>query len=39
MHEGSDHETLNDLDRDRVITELIDWILVRADYARTHTPR
>ena len=38
MHEGSAHETLNDLDRDRVISELIDWTLVRADYARTHTP-
>ena len=29
---------LNDLDRERVIRELIDWILVRADYARTHAP-
>ncbi|SAK44902.1 hydrolase [Caballeronia catudaia] len=34
--EGGAHETLNDLDRDRVIRELIDWTLVRADYARTH---
>lgn len=32
------HETLNDLDRDRVIRELIDWILVRAEHARTHAP-
>lgn len=32
------HETLNDLDRDRVIRELIDWTLVRADYARRHAP-
>ncbi|SAK70744.1 hydrolase [Caballeronia fortuita] len=36
IHEGSAHETLNDLDRERVIRELIDWTLVRADYARTH---
>ncbi|SAK71273.1 alpha/beta fold family hydrolase [Caballeronia hypogeia] len=36
MHEASAHETLNDLDRDRVIRALIDWTLVRADYARTH---
>ena len=36
IYEGSAHETLNDLDRDRVIRELIDWTLVRADYARTH---
>jgi alpha-beta hydrolase superfamily lysophospholipase len=34
IHEGSAHETLNDLDRERVIRELIDWTLVRADYAR-----
>ncbi|SAL54489.1 hydrolase [Caballeronia peredens] len=39
LYEGSAHETLNDLDRDRVIRELIDWTLVRADYARTHAPR
>jgi len=39
IHVGSAHETLNDLDRDRVIRELIDWVLVRADYARTHSPR
>ncbi|SAK76850.1 hydrolase [Caballeronia calidae] len=38
IYEGSVHETLNDLDRDRVIRELIDWTLVRADYARTHAP-
>jgi alpha-beta hydrolase superfamily lysophospholipase len=38
IHQGSAHETLNDLDRERVIRELIDWILVRADYARTHAP-
>jgi alpha-beta hydrolase superfamily lysophospholipase len=38
MYQGSAHETLNDLDRDRVIHELIDWTLVRADYARTHAP-
>ena len=31
MLEGSYHETLNDLDRDRVIRALIDWTLVRAD--------
>jgi len=31
MLEGSYHETLNDLDRDRVIKALIDWTLVRAD--------
>jgi acylglycerol lipase len=33
LHEGSYHETMNDLDRDRVIGGLIDWIkrrLVRA---------
>ncbi|WP_244825903.1 alpha/beta hydrolase [Caballeronia sp. TF1N1] len=36
MVDGSYHETLNDLDRDRVIRALIDWTLVRADYARTH---
>jgi len=39
MYEGSVHETLNDLDRDRVIRDLIDWTLVRADYARTHATR
>jgi alpha-beta hydrolase superfamily lysophospholipase len=33
--EGSYHETLNDLDRDRVINALIDWTLVRADLQRT----
>jgi acylglycerol lipase len=38
IYEGSVHETLNDLDRDRVIRELIDWTLVRADYARAHAP-
>jgi acylglycerol lipase len=38
IYEGSYHETLNDLDRDRVIRALIDWTLVRADYARTHRP-
>jgi alpha-beta hydrolase superfamily lysophospholipase len=26
LHEGSYHETMNDLDRDRVISALIDWI-------------
>jgi acylglycerol lipase len=36
IHDGSYHETLNDLDRDRVIRALIDWTRVRADYARTH---
>jgi alpha-beta hydrolase superfamily lysophospholipase len=35
MIDGSYHETLNDLDRDRVIRELIDWTLVRADLARS----
>ncbi|WP_370886618.1 lysophospholipase [Caballeronia sp. RCC_10] len=35
IYEGSYHETLNDLDRDRVIRALIDWTLVRADYARS----
>lgn len=34
MFDGSYHETLNDLDRDRVIRELIEWTLVRADLAR-----
>ncbi|WP_213779076.1 alpha/beta fold hydrolase [Caballeronia sp. dw_276] len=34
MLEGSYHETLNDLDRDRVIKALIDWTLVRADLQR-----
>ncbi|MEW6341765.1 MAG: lysophospholipase [Paraburkholderia sp.] len=29
MHEASYHETMNDLDRERVIGELIDWITVR----------
>jgi acylglycerol lipase len=38
LYEGSYHETLNDLDRERVIRKLIDWTLVRADYARTHPP-
>jgi acylglycerol lipase len=33
--EGSYHETLNDLDRDRVIKALIDWTLVRAELQRT----
>ena len=32
--EGSYHETLNDLDRDRVIKALIDWTLVRAELER-----
>ena len=32
--EGSYHETLNDLDRDRVIKALIDWTLVRAGVER-----
>ena len=35
MLEGSYHETLNDLDRDRVIKALIDWALVRAELQRT----
>jgi alpha-beta hydrolase superfamily lysophospholipase len=30
LHEGSYHETMNDLDRDRVIGALIDWIERRA---------
>ncbi|HEY2607728.1 lysophospholipase [Paraburkholderia sp. RL18-103-BIB-C] len=30
LHEGSYHETMNDLDRDRVIGALIDWIEKRA---------
>lgn len=34
MLEGSYHETLNDLDRERVIKALIDWTLVRADLQR-----
>ncbi|MDR5751244.1 MULTISPECIES: alpha/beta hydrolase [unclassified Caballeronia] len=34
MFDGSYHETLNDLDRDRVIRELVEWTLVRADLAR-----
>jgi alpha-beta hydrolase superfamily lysophospholipase len=34
MLDGSFHETLNDLDRDRVIKALIDWTIVRADLAR-----
>jgi acylglycerol lipase len=38
IYEGSYHETLNDLDRDRVIGALIDWTRVRADYARAHRP-
>jgi acylglycerol lipase len=33
--EGSYHETLNDLDRDRVIKALIDWTLVRAELQRS----
>jgi acylglycerol lipase len=33
--EGSYHETLNDLDRDRVIKALIDWTLVRAELGRS----
>jgi acylglycerol lipase len=39
IYEGSYHETLNDLDRDRVIRALIDWTRVRADHARAHRPR
>ncbi|SAL47457.1 hydrolase [Caballeronia terrestris] len=35
MLEGSFHETLNDLDRDRVIRALIDWTLVRANLQRS----
>ena len=35
MLEGSYHETMNDLDRDRVIRALIDWTLVRADLSRS----
>lgn len=35
MLEGSYHETLNDLDRDRVIKALIDWTLVRAELERS----
>jgi alpha-beta hydrolase superfamily lysophospholipase len=35
IFEGSYHETLNDLDRDRVIRMLIDWTSVRAELART----
>ncbi|WP_250452009.1 alpha/beta hydrolase [Caballeronia sp. ATUFL_M2_KS44] len=35
IYEGSYHETLNDLDRDRVIRAIIDWTTVRADYARS----
>jgi alpha-beta hydrolase superfamily lysophospholipase len=27
------HETMNDLDRDRVIGELIEWVLQRAQRA------
>jgi acylglycerol lipase len=34
MLDGSFHETLNDLDRDRVIKAIIDWTIVRADLAR-----
>lgn len=30
LHEGNYHETMNDLDRDRVISELIAWIQARA---------
>ena len=39
IYDGSFHETLNDLDRDRVIRALIDWTLVRADYARNSSPQ
>jgi alpha-beta hydrolase superfamily lysophospholipase len=35
IHQGSYHETLNDLDRDRVIQAVIDWTVVRADLARS----
>lgn len=31
LHEGSYHETMNDLDRDRVINALIDWIEKRVE--------
>ncbi|CDY75988.1 Lysophospholipase; Monoglyceride lipase; putative [Caballeronia glathei] len=34
IYEGSYHETMNDLDRDRVIRALIDWTIVRADLTR-----
>ncbi|MFT4069628.1 lysophospholipase [Paraburkholderia sp.] len=30
LHEGSYHETMNDLDRDRVISALVEWIEKRA---------
>jgi alpha-beta hydrolase superfamily lysophospholipase len=30
LHEGSYHETMNDLDRDRVIETLVEWIEKRA---------
>lgn len=30
LHEGSYHETINDLDRDRVIDALVEWIEIRA---------
>jgi alpha-beta hydrolase superfamily lysophospholipase len=30
LHEKSYHETMNDLDRDRVIGELITWIQARS---------
>ncbi|MFS2168595.1 alpha/beta hydrolase, partial [Variovorax sp. Varisp62] len=32
-YEGSYHETMNDLDRDRVISGLIAWIVQRVDAA------
>ncbi|WP_428983438.1 alpha/beta hydrolase [Paraburkholderia phymatum] len=31
LYEGSFHETMNDLDRERVIDALIDWILKRSE--------
>ncbi|WP_433693603.1 alpha/beta hydrolase [Paraburkholderia phenoliruptrix] len=33
LYESSYHETMNDLDRDRVISDLIAWILQRVDAA------
>ena len=34
LYEGSFHETMNDLDRDRVIGELIEWIDQRVEQVR-----
>jgi len=31
LYEGSYHETMNDLDRERVIASLVDWILKRSE--------